>query len=159
LIWHIPDTDTDLRLFRRFWIFFKLYNYTQSIHNIFTDCPSLERINAAPDNPAYLPANGVVYSKDAKTLPLHPAQSQVPLAGVDAIGVWAFRSAPAGESPPLSSVRALDCGAFAESPSLKSIRPGGVLESVGGGAFSSCALPEDERNRAIRHFLRQPSFR
>ena len=114
----------------------------------FEACRSLEKFDVAEDNPYFRSIDGVLFSKDGKTLISVPAKlgKDVYVApdGVETIGPYAFESSPLSNDSSLSSVvlpksiKKIGNGAFYGCSSLTSIAlPEGVLE-IGGSAFSYC---------------------
>lgn len=130
----------------------KTINVPKSVEEIesfaFSNCPSLTAINVAEDNPVYRSIDGVLYSKDGKTLVAVPAGKvkdafAVP-DGVETIGSCAFGacSSLTGVELP-KSVRRIRVGAFYGCSSLKKcVVPDGVRE-IPAAAFFSCAALED----------------
>ncbi|MBR4752520.1 MAG: leucine-rich repeat protein [Thermoguttaceae bacterium] len=114
----------------------------------FEACCSLEKIEVAEDNPYFRSIDGVLFSKDGKTLISVPAKlgKDVYVApdGVETIGPFAFEYSPMSNDSSLSSVvlpksvKKIGNGAFYGCSSLTSIvLPEGVLE-IGGSAFAYC---------------------
>jgi len=77
----VPDSDNEISLSQR-WLGsgnpegYQVINLGKSVKNIdndmFTGCKRLKAINVSADNPYYTSVNGVVYTKDMKTLVAFP---------------------------------------------------------------------------------------
>lgn len=103
----------------------------------FTGCDHLKSISVQQDNPTYTSVNGIVYSKDKKTLVLCPngkTGSVTILSGVTTIGDSAFCNCTGLTSIILpTSLTSIKSDAFSYCTSLKKLTiPNGVKE------FGSC---------------------
>ncbi len=133
-----------------------------SVENIgyraFSTCPALKQIMIDEDNPYYSSYDGVLYTKDMKTLIAVPpaadknddaAEDSVNalyiLEGVEVIGKGAFADCSYIERVVIpSSVISIEKGAFMNCTALKEviIDENSVLEAIGEGAFRDCSLLE-----------------
>lgn len=125
----------------------KTVNLPKTVNEIgklaFFGCPKLEAINVAADNTAYTSVNGVLYTKDMKTLVAYPAAKSgttftVP-SSVENIAEGAFAYNKNLETVVLpSALTEIDARVFCESKALKTVDLSRV-ESVGVAAFKNCA--------------------
>ena len=105
--------------------------------------PALVRYTVAPDHPTLRSENGVLYSKDKKTLLRVPAgfigEFSVP-RGVTVVAKNAFRGCDKITAVILpSTLLRIEENAFSDCTSLQSIDLPGKLTAVGARAFSGCA--------------------
>ncbi|MBR2742863.1 MAG: leucine-rich repeat protein [Clostridia bacterium] len=109
----------------------------------FYKCEALKSINAAPENTAYTSVDGVLFTKDMKTLIAYPTgksgEYTVP-SGVTGISAYAFAYCSGLTSVTIpSGVTDIDRYTFAYCSSLESVMiPEGVT-SIGGYAFEYCS--------------------
>ena len=109
----------------------------------FNDCWNLKKINVAENNKAYRAIEGVLYTKDLKTIICYPQGKEdkkfVISSGVTSIGYGAFNCCSNLQEIILpSSVTSIGDLAFAECDSLREITlPSGVT-SIGYRAFEWC---------------------
>ncbi|MBQ9812875.1 MAG: leucine-rich repeat domain-containing protein [Thermoguttaceae bacterium] len=109
----------------------------------FQSCYSLESIEVAEDNPSYRSIDGVLCSKDGKTLLWAPSSPKkepfVVPDGVEVIGSRAFEGHGRIKSVVLpDSVKIIDDGAFMFCDSLESVELSKNLETIGRDAFYFC---------------------
>ena len=110
---------------------------------VFIDCSSLTKITVADDNQNYKSVDGVLYTKDGKTLILYPAASpatsfNIP-DGVTKISGSAFSRAKNLISVTMTdTVEAIEDDAFAYCDNLRKIRLSENLMSLGAYAFYDC---------------------
>ena len=114
----------------------------------FTCCRNLPQIAVADGNPSVAAVNGVLFTRDMKTLLCYPSDRpavsyDVP-EGVTRIGGWAFQSCDNLQSIRLpESLTAIGPKAFALSHHFTEIRiPDGVTE-IGFAAFNICTALEE----------------
>ena len=118
--------------------------------------PALKSINVAADHPHFKSVDGVLYSKDKKTLLRVPSgivgEFTVPRT-VTSIGSNAFRGSRGITEVILpSSVTTVGDGAFADCAALGSIDLPGKLTEVGKGAFRNCtSLSHIHVSGSVRH--------
>ena len=108
----------------------------------FSSCGSLSRIEVASGNPGYQSIDGVLFTKDGKTLIRYPAgkaSSYTVPEGVSVIGNSAFAYCVDLKSVSLpDSLTAIGSSAFASCEALRSLTiPSGVVR-IGDAAFSRC---------------------
>ena len=109
----------------------------------FQSCHSLESIEVAEDNPNYRSIDGVLCSKDGKTLLWAPSSPKtdpfVVPDGVEVIGSRAFEGHGRIKSVVLpDGVKIIDDGAFMFCDSLESVELSKNLETIGRDAFYFC---------------------
>ena len=112
-------------------------------NGIFSSCSNLQRINVAESNKFYKTIDGVLYTKDLKTIICYPEGKEngsfvIPL-GVTSIGDRAFTDCKNLQEIILpSGVTCIGDEAFSRCENLREITlPPGVT-SIGGGAFGGC---------------------
>lgn len=109
----------------------------------FLGCSMLEKISVSDaEGGNYAAKDGILYSKDMKTLVLYPAASDrkkftVP-KGTENIGISAFYGAMFLEEIDLSNVKMIDDYAFEQCSELKKVKLAKDMESVGYCAFYDC---------------------
>lgn len=106
------------------------------------DMSALESVSVSPGNKHFTSVDGIVYTKDMRTLVLCPAEhdgTYVEIAdGTETIAPYAFGHCKGLVTVTIpSSVRELGEGAFYRCSALTSVDLGGV-ETVGDEAFNSC---------------------
>lgn len=105
----------------------------------FMKCPALEKIHVAQDNPEMTSVDGVLFSKDGKTLLSYPRGRQgsydVP-EGVETIAPFAFAKATAltGVTFP-ASVHTVGMSAFQSCTGLDSVVLPATISQIGENAF------------------------
>lgn len=106
----------------------------------FADCVALTNISVSPKNAQYMSQEGVIYSKDGKTLIEWPAASGsiVIAPGVEEIGTYAFNACSSLKSVSMENVRVVGHHAFDSCKSLESVDLGSKVVSIGSHAFSNC---------------------
>ena len=112
-------------------------------NGIFSSCSNLQRINVAESNKFYKTIDGVLYTKDLKTIICYPEGKEngsfvIPL-GVTSIGDRAFTDCKNLQEIILpSGVTCIGDEAFSRCENLREITlPPGVT-SIGSGAFGGC---------------------
>lgn len=106
------------------------------------ECDNLKSITVAEDNPAFTSLDGVLYSKDMKTLVAYPCGGKtdftVPIQ-VEHIGDYAFFRCYKLVSVVMNNnVTTIGDNAFAFCWNLRSVRLSDNLTSIDGEAFLSC---------------------
>ncbi|MDR2634326.1 MAG: leucine-rich repeat protein [Treponema sp.] len=110
----------------------------------FGGCSGLSSITVDARNTRYSAANGILFSKDGKTLVYYPAgkvyTSYTIPSSVSAIGEWAFYGCSGLSSINIpSSVTAIGNGAFSDCSGLSSISIPGSVSAIGAWAFYGCS--------------------
>lgn len=111
--------------------------------NVFDDCYKITAINVDKNNTAYKSENGVLFSKDGKTLFVYPAGKtqtsyEIP-SSVETVGYDAFSNnhfVKAVKIP--ESVKLIDSCAFMNCTSLCDIEIPITVEELGGDIFVGC---------------------
>ena len=113
--------------------------YWETSYDQFYCCPALERIEVDPDNPVFCSVDGVLFSKDRKTLiacPIHKqGEYEIP-DGTEEIGMRAFF-----QNDGLTyvfvpdSVQVIGVEAFAETQTIRKIRLPEKMKYIGACAF------------------------
>jgi len=111
--------------------------------NAFKDCEALKSISVAESNTAYKSVDGVLLTKDGKTLVICPeakaAEKYTVPDGVTAIGDYAFLNCKSlGEIVLPGSVTAIGTEAFCYCTGLKNVTLSSSLKSIGERAFEYC---------------------
>ncbi len=116
---------------------------TSIADNAFHQCENLTRITVDSGNAAYCDVDGVLFTKDMKTLVTYPdgkedASYVIPV-GVTSIGVDAFAYCDALTSVTIpASVTSIGWSAFSGCDNLASVIIVGGVTSIGSSAFSFC---------------------
>ena len=110
---------------------------------LFKNCNVIESVDVAGDNPRYRSIDGVLFSKDAKTLLFVPPQisvdSYVVPEGAVSVGEGAFQGCSSLSSVTISkTVQSIGKNAFCGCSSLTSVDIPESVEKIGHGAFSGC---------------------
>ncbi len=110
--------------------------------NVFFLCDKLKSINVSPSNKYFSSIDGVLYSKDRKTLIAYPegkgSSYNIP-NGVTSIGDDAFSYQDGLTSVNIpSSVTSIGSSAFIDCSGLTSVTIPGSVTSIGRSAFSNC---------------------
>ena len=106
----------------------------------FSRCKSLESITVDNGNTAYCSIDGVLYSKDKKTIVLVPYLKAEGLRisdSVTTIGKHAFLNTPI-KNLVLNKVQRIEEGAFMSCSSLETVVTGAALKGIGNYSFYSC---------------------
>lgn len=115
---------------------------------VFWDCFSIEKYEVAADNPYFTSIDGVLYSKDLKTLVLYPAGSttkifEVP-EGTETLGFASCEGALNLEKVTIpASVKMLDGASLYKCESLTEIVLNEGLEEIGNEVFYGCMYLKD----------------
>ena len=106
----------------------------------FADCDSLKEFVVSPNNPDYKSVNGLLLSKDGKTL-IAGVNGDITIPdSVTSIGGGAFRGCSNLTSVVIpNSVTSIGYSAFEDCSSLTSVVIGNSVTSIGGGAFRGCS--------------------
>jgi hypothetical protein len=109
----------------------------------FSDCRGLKAISVSPENRQYQDIDGVLFTKDGKTLHSYPAGGETAYiisAGVTSIGNEAFSGCASLASVTIqASVTSIGGSAFSGCSSLASITIPASVTSIGVNAFSGCS--------------------
>ncbi len=111
-------------------------------HNAFAACIRLASISVAKNNMCYKDINGVMFTKDGKTLVAYPAVrdgSLVIPSGVERIGNSAFRGCRLTSVTIPASVSSIGKSAFQCCFHLTSVKIPSSVTSIGDGAFQFCS--------------------
>ena len=110
--------------------------------NAFLACSSLERIDVDERNELYCSVDGVLYTKDMKTLVCFPSAAATTFivpSKVVYIGAYAFACSTAIERVTVpSSVTKIEDGAFGACKQLKYVQLPSSLTKIGATAFQGC---------------------
>ena len=115
---------------------------------VFWDCYSIEKYDVSPDNPNFTSVNGILYSKDLKTLVQYPAgktdkELSVP-EGTEMLGFASCEGALNLEKVVIpSSVKMLDGASLYKCENLKEIKIEEGLEEIGNEVFYGCMYLTD----------------
>ena len=112
-------------------------------YNAFFNCESLTSINVDSNNEKYMSDNGVLYTKDKKTLIQYPSKKEgteyLILQGVESIGEFAFSDCRSLTNITIpNSVTSIGVDAFYYCTSLTNITIPNSVTSIGGKAFLFC---------------------
>ena len=107
-------------------------------------CESLTSINVDSNNEKYMSDNGVLYTKDKKTLIQYPSKKEgteyLILQGVESIGEFAFSDCTSLTNITIpNSVTSIGVDAFYKCTSLTNITIPNSVTSIGGKAFIFCS--------------------
>ena len=110
---------------------------------VFWDCYSVEKYDVAEENPYFTSVDGVLYSKDLKTLVQYPAGSTVKdfivPEGTETVGFASCEGAINLEKVTIpASVKKLDGASLYKCDNLKEIKLNEGLEEIGNEAFYNC---------------------
>ena len=109
----------------------------------FYDCSSLTSIEVDENNEYYCDIDGVLFTKDKKTLVAYPAGGAITYAipdSVTSIGNWAFSNCGSLTSVTIpDSVTSIGNYAFYNCSSLTRVTIPDSVTSIGNSAFSSCS--------------------
>lgn len=127
---------------------------------------NIQQINISENNPDYGSQNGVVFSKDMKTLILYPStlkdKSYTVPAGVTTIGDNAFKGNTAIETIVLpTGLKKIGASAFSGCSSLKNVEFPNTLEIIGNNAFNQCSSLGEitfEKNAAVSLVVEDYAF-
>ena len=116
-------------------------------YEAFSGCSSLTDINVDPDNKYWCSVDGVLFSKDRKTLAAFPGgrtgEYQCP-DGVTSIGDWAFSDCSRLTSVTIpNSVTSIGEYAFSDCSRLTSVTIPSSVTSIGDWAFYECSSLKD----------------
>ncbi len=107
-----------------------------------TNCPVLKSINVSRDNKAYTSKDGVLYSKDMKTILCFPNMNSTRYVipeGVETVSMNAFyKCSNMTEVVLPGSIKLIEDRAFQKCVNLKSISLGDLVEKIGIDSFSFC---------------------
>ena len=124
-------------------------NVKFTVDNPFSNVLGLREITVSVDNPYYTAIDGVLYSKDMKTLLCYPvAKENISYTiedGCEKIAEYAFnfsmgRNQTLEEVVMPDSVEEIGQYAFKNQKALKSVRLSNGIRFIGEGAFSNCDL-------------------
>ena len=109
----------------------------------FTFCDKLKSINVSSSNKYFSSIDGVLYSKDKKTLIAYPegkgSSYSIP-NGVTSIGDGAFKNQDGLSSVTIpNSITSIGSSAFSYCSGLTSVTIPGSVTSIGSSAFSGCS--------------------
>ena len=111
--------------------------------NPFSECENLAEITVSGDNPAYKTVDGVLYTKDGKTLIQYPGARGGQYSvenGTETIGYGSFAGSPIEGVVLPESLRSIENMAFFECQKLASFNLPDSLENVGNLAFGEYAM-------------------
>ena len=130
-------------------------NYYREIFPVFGGCTSLTAINVDENNTKYKSVDGVLYSKDMKTLLAYPAgktnASYTIPDGVTLINSYAFYDCTSLKEVTIpNSVTEIEVDAFSGRTSLKEVTIPDSVTEISNNAFDDCtsltAINVDENN-------------
>lgn len=139
----IPDSVTDIDAQAFYRLPFETFKLPKSLTNFtyYQDMPNLKEWQIDQDNEHFVVEDGVLYSKDFKTLINVPAKKVLDgfslKSSVTEIGKYAF-SATGVTNIDLSNVSKINSFAFFLAPALTSVTFGKGLSFIGSQAFASC---------------------
>ena len=111
-------------------------------YHAFFNCESLTSINVDSNNEKYMSDNGVLYTKDKKTLIQYPSKKEgteyLILQGVESIGDYAFEGCENLINITIPDSVTSIMGAFKGCSSLINITIPNSVTSIGGSAFECC---------------------
>jgi len=112
-------------------------------YKAFGGCDSLKEIIVAEENANYAAVNGVLFTKDLKTLHTYPCAmttaSFVVPEGTESIGDWAFWSHDYIETVSFpASLMHIGISSISGCASINNVSNSNVLSSIGNSAFSMC---------------------
>ena len=115
---------------------------------VFWDCLSVESFSVPENNPYFTSKDGILYTKDMKTLVQYPAGSTAKelnvLDGVEVLGFASCEGAYNLEKVTIpSSVRMLDGASLYKCDNLKEIQLSEGLEEIGNEVFYGCMYLKD----------------
>ena len=112
-------------------------------YGAFHCCTSLTSINVDSNNEKYMSDNGVLYTKDKKTLIQYPSKKEgteyLILQGVESIGDYAFEGCENLINITIPDSVTSIMGAFKGCSSLINITIPNSVTSIGGSAFECCS--------------------
>ena len=146
---NIPSSITSIgdRAFGSCWNLQEI-NIPSSVTSIgdyaFSNCSNLQGINVADSNKVYRAIDGVLYTKDLKTIIRYPQGKEdnkfVIHSSVTSIGDYAFSNCSNLQGITLpSSVMSIGNGAFSSCWNLQEINIPSSVTSIGDGAFWGCS--------------------
>ncbi|MBQ3115418.1 MAG: leucine-rich repeat domain-containing protein [Clostridia bacterium] len=109
----------------------------------FNGCSNLKEFKVSQNNVHFMAVDGVLYSKDGKTLVCYPHAKEGAIvipSTVETIGTGAFNWNKLENITIPNTVKIIDIGAFYSCKNLKTVtfEAGSKLESIGGNAFYWC---------------------
>jgi len=131
---------------------------------LFSECKGIKEIHVYPTNPKYTSVNGILFSKDGKTLIAYPmgrsGEYTIP-EGVTSIGANAFRGCSGLTSVSLpENISVIPEYAFSGCSSLSAITIPERVTTISNDAFNSCKsltsihIPESVTQIETRAFVR-----
>lgn len=115
-------------------------NVEQVESNAFRSCHSLENIIVAEENPNYLTIDGILYNKDKTELICYPSEKQGKTYTIDenvkTIKEYAFSNNYHLEDVDVSTVEAIERGAFYGIQTLKKVKLPEAITQMGTAVFS-----------------------
>lgn len=122
-------------------------NFRSYGDNAITYLSSLKRYTVDPDNEWFTSVDGVLYSKDMKTLnsfPLNCGKTDYTVSeATDSIGSYAFYGTSMTSVTLPEGLRAIGKSAFAVAESLKSVTVPGKVETIDSYGFFGCSALTD----------------
>ena len=109
---------------------------------VWAACSALSAIRVAEENPNFCAQDGVLYTKDCKTLKVYPfaregTEFTLPQA-VEVIDAYAFYNSSLVSVIPSENLRIIGDYAFYNCANLQSVPAGQKLEQIGDRSFYSC---------------------